>query len=180
MSSKDQRPRTRLGQSNPHRVKIVTGLIAVSACSAGLYAAYHYSMPTEVEVAVAPVRRADFVASVRVRGEIRSAHTTVLLAPMVPNLRIVHLAAQGSAVKKGDVVVEFDPVPQEQNVIQQTLQVQSIEGSINQLKATQAINTGADALNKITSEFGVESAKLDASKAQVIDVPWMAKRIASR
>jgi HlyD family secretion protein len=169
MSSKDQRPRTRLGQSKPHRVKIVTAMIALSAGSAGVYAAYHYSLPTEVEVAVAPVRRADFVIGVRVRGEIRSAHSTVLRAPQVPNLRIVHLAPQGSAVKKGDVVVEFDPVPQEQNVIQQTLQVQAIEGTINQLQATQAINSGADALNKITSEFGVESAKLEASKAQVID-----------
>ena len=144
-------------------------MIGLLACGGGLYAAYHYSLNTEVEVAVAPVRRADFVVSVRVRGEIRSAHSTVLRAPMVPGLRIVHLATQGSPVKKGEVVVEFDPAQQQQNVIQQTLQVQSIDGSIDQMKATQAIESGADTLSKMTSEFGVESAKLDASKAQVID-----------
>lgn len=138
-------------------------------CGGGLYAAYHYSMHTEVEVAVAPVRRADFVVSVRTRGDIQSAHSTILKAPMAPGLRIVHLAMQGSRVHKGDVVAEFDPVQQEQNVIQQTLQVQAIQGSIDQLKATQQINNDADGLNKMTAEYGVESAKLDASKAEVID-----------
>ena len=147
----------------------MTWMIGLAACGGGLYGAYHYSLPTEVDVAAAPVRRADFVISVRMRGEIKSARSTILRAPQAPGLRIVHLARQGSAVKKGDVVVEFDPVQQEQNVIQQTLQVQSIEGSIDQLKATQKINTGADALSKMTSEYGVESAKLDASKADVID-----------
>jgi len=90
-------------------------------------------------------------------------------APQAPGLRIVHLASQGATVKRGDVVVQFDGVQQEQNVIQQTLQVQSIQGSIDQLHATQKINDDADAMNKMTSEYGVESAKLDASKADVID-----------
>jgi hypothetical protein len=126
-------------------------------------------MTTEVEVAVAPVRRGDFVISVRTRGDIKSAHSTILKAPPAPGLRIVHLAAQGIPVKKGDVVVAFDGMQQEQNVIQQTLQVQAIQGSIDQMKATQKINDDADAMSKMTSEYGVESAKLDASKADVID-----------
>jgi len=65
--------------------------------------------------------------------------------------------------------VQFDGMQQEQNVIQQTLQVQSIQGSIDQLHATQKINNGADAMSKMNSEYGVESAKLDASKAEVLD-----------
>ena len=149
MGSKDQRPKTRLGKSNPRRVKIITWTIGLLACGSGLYAAYHYSMTTEVEVAVAPVRRGDFVISVRTRGDIKSARSTILKAPPAPGLRIVHLAAQGIPVKKGDVVVEFDGMQQEQNVIQQTLQVQSIQGSIDQMKATQKINDDADAMSKM-------------------------------
>jgi multidrug efflux pump subunit AcrA (membrane-fusion protein) len=169
MASKDQRPKIRLGKSNPRRVKLITWAIGLLACGGGLFAAYHYSTVTEVEVSVAPVRRGDFVISVRTRGEIRSARSSILKAPVAPGLRIVHLASQGSAVKRGDVVVQFDGVQQEQNVIQQTLQVQSIQGSIDQLHATQKINDDADTMNKMNSEYGVESAKLDASKADVID-----------
>jgi len=168
MGSKDQRPKTRLGKSNPRRVKIITWTIGLLACGGGLFAAYHYSTTTEVEVAVAPVRRGDFVISVRSRGDIRSARSTILTAPMVPGLRIVHLAAQGIPVKKGDVVVEFDGMQQEQNVIAQTLQVQAIQGSIDQMKATQEINNDADVMSKMQAEYGVESAKLDASKADVL------------
>src|SRR5581483_4385058 len=105
MPSKDLKPKTRLGKSNPHRVKIVTWAIGLLACGGGLYAAYHYSTNTEVEVAVAPVRRGDFVVSVRTRGDIKSARSTILKAPPAPGLRIVHLAPQGLPVKKGDVVV---------------------------------------------------------------------------
>ena len=158
-----------MGKSNPRRVKIITWAIGLAACGSGLYAAYHYTATTEVEVAVAPVRRGDFIISVRTRGDIRSAHSTILKAPMVPGLRIVHLAAQGIPVKKGEVVVAFDGMQQEQNVIQQTLSVQSIQGSIDQLKATQQISNDSDALSKMQGEYGVESSKLDASKAEVLD-----------
>jgi HlyD family secretion protein len=168
MGSKDQRPTTRLGKSNPRRVKIITWVIGLLACSGGLYAAYHYTSTTEIEVAVAPVRRGDFVISVRTRGDIKSAHSTILKAPTAPGLRIVHLAANGIPVRKGDIVVEFDGMQQEQNVITQTTSVQSIDGDIDQMKATQKINDEADAMNKMQSEYAVESAKLDASKAEVL------------
>ncbi|HUB78378.1 MAG TPA: efflux RND transporter periplasmic adaptor subunit [Bryobacteraceae bacterium] len=169
MASKDRRPKIRLGKSNPRRARLVAWAIGLSVCGGGLYAAFRYSTITEVEVATAPVRRGDFVISVRTRGEIRSTRSSILKAPVAPNLRIVKLASQGSFVHRGDVVVQFDSVAQEQNVIQQTLQVQSIQGSIDQLHATQRINDDADAMNKMTAEYGVESSKLDASKADVID-----------
>jgi RND family efflux transporter MFP subunit len=121
-----------------------------------------------VEVASARVRRADFVISVRTRGDIKSAHSTILKAPQVPGLRIVHLAANGRPIKKGDVVVEFDAVQQEQNVISRTTAVRAADGDIEQMRATQAMDDEADAMNKMTSEYGLESAKLDASKAEVL------------
>src|ERR1019366_7424874 len=83
-------------------------------------------------------------------------------------MRITHLVQNGVPVKKGDVLVEFDPVTQEQNVISQTTQVISIQGDITQMKATQKMAAGADILSKIQAEYGVESSKLDASKAEVL------------
>jgi HlyD family secretion protein len=168
MPSKDLRPKTRLGKSNPRRVKFITWTIGLLACGGGLYAAYHYTSSTEVEVATARARRSDFIISVRSRGDIKSARSSILKAPPAPGLRIVHLANNGIPVKKGDVVVEFDAVSQEQNVISQTTTVQSDNGDIVQLKATQKMNDEADAMSKMQSEYSVESAKLDASKAEVL------------
>jgi RND family efflux transporter MFP subunit len=133
-----------------------------------LYAAYRYTGTTEVEVAVARVRKADFVISVRTRGDIKSAKSTILKAPQVPGLRIVHLADNGRPIKKGEVAVEFDAVQQEQNVISRSTNVRAADGDIVQTLATQKMDDEADAMTKMSSEYDLERSKLDASKAEVL------------
>ena len=168
MPSKDLRPKQRLGRSHPRRAKIIIWVIGLLMCGSGVYAAYRYAGTTEVEVAVARVRRGDFIISVRTRGDIKSTRSTILSAPQVPGLRIVHLADNGRTVKKGDVVVEFDGVQQEQNVIMRSTNVRSANGDIVQLQATQKMSDEEDAMSKMTSEYDLERSKLDASKAEVL------------
>jgi RND family efflux transporter MFP subunit len=168
MPSKDQRPKTRLGKSHPGRTKIITWTVVLLLCAGGSYAAYRYTGTTEVEVAVARVRKADFIVSVRTRGDIKSARSTILKAPQAPGLRITHLAENGRPVHKGDVVVQFDGVMQEQNVISRSTNVQAAEGEIVQTKATQRMDDEADAMSKMASEYDLERSKLDASKAEVL------------
>ena len=121
-----------------------------------------------MEVPVARVRRGDFIISVRTRGDIKSARSVILKAPQVPGLRIVHLATAGGPMKKGEVVVEFDGSQQEQNVITRTTTVRAADGDIVQTKATQKMDDEADAMSKMSSEYDLERAKLDASKAEVL------------
>src|SRR5438045_1465436 len=168
MPSKDQRPSQRLGKSNPRRVKIITWVIGLALCGGGVVTAYRYTGTTEVEVPVARVRRGEFIISVRTRGDIKSARSVILKAPQVPGLRIVRLADPGRPVHRGDIVVEFDASQQDQNVITRTTGVRQVDGQIVQMKATQRIDDEADAMNKMTSEYELERAKLDASKAEVI------------
>ena len=168
MASKDQRPSQRLGKSNPRRVKIITWILALGLCGGGVVAAYKYTGTTQVEVAVARVRRGDFIISVRTRGDIKSTRSLILKAPQVPGLRIVRLALAGRPVKKGDVVVEFDGSQQDQFVISRTTNVRAADGDIVQTKATQKINDEADAMSKMSSEYDLERSKLDASKAEVL------------
>ncbi len=168
MPSKDQRPKIRLGRSNPRRFKIILWSLVLLLSGGGLFAAYRYAGSTEIEVAVTRVRRGDFVISVRTRGDIRSARSTILKAPQVPGLRIVRLADNGRTVSKGDVVVEFDTMMQEQNVLNRTTSVQSADGDIVQMKANQKMAGEADAMSKMQAEYDLEGAKLDASKAEVL------------
>jgi len=168
MASKDLKPKTRLGKSHPGRVKAAVWIIVLLGFGGGGYAAYRYTGTTEVEVPVARVRRGDFIVSVRTRGDIKSSRSTILKAPQVPGLRITRLAANGRPIAKGDVVVEFDGVGQEQMVIARTNNVQSVDGNIVQMKATQKMNGEQDAMLKMQSEYALERAKLDASKAEVL------------
>jgi HlyD family secretion protein len=86
----------------------------------------------------------------------------------VPGLRIVHLADNGRPIKKGEVAVEFDAVQQEQNVISRTTNVRAADGDIVQTVATHKMDDEADAMTKMSSEYDLERAKLDASKAEVL------------
>ncbi len=167
--SKDLKPKQRLGQQPSRKKKIITWTVLLLACASGLFAAYHYGTnTTRVDVPVAKARLGDFIIGVRTRGEIRSVRSIVLTAPQVPDPRIVHLAESGKPVKTGDVVVEFDAAQQEQNYLEKNTSVRTADSEIVQLKASQQITKEMDSMNLMTSQYNVERAKLEASKAEVL------------
>src|SRR5438445_13871154 len=106
MSSKDLKPKQRLGRIGSKKSRIIIWMVAGLAGAGGVFAAWHYTGTTEVEVPAARVRRGDFIISVRTRGEIKSTRSIILTAPQVPSPRIGKLAESGRAVHKAAVVVE--------------------------------------------------------------------------
>ena len=158
----------RLGQRKSWKARLAGWAVVAAVFGGGGYAAYRYTGTTEVDVPVAKVRRSDFVISVRNRGEIRSTRSVILAAPQVPDPRIVRLAESGKPVKKGDVVIEFDAEQQRQNYIERDTSVRTVESEIVQTKASHKIATEADAMSLMQSEYNVERAKLEASKAEIV------------
>jgi multidrug efflux pump subunit AcrA (membrane-fusion protein) len=169
MSSKDVKPKIRIGRkarSLPQKIALwVAGL---ALCGGVGYATYYYGVRTVVEVAVARVRRGNFVRAVRVRGEAKSVNSYLLIAPQVPNLRITRLAVSGRPVSKGDVVVEFDGAANEMALTQMNLQVQTVKSQQVSMNASQKMTNEADKMNLMTSAYSLERAKLEASKAEVV------------
>jgi HlyD family secretion protein len=167
--SKDLKPKHKLGRARFSTRKRIVIWSAISlACAGGIYAAYHYTGTTEVDVAVAPVRLGDFVVSVKTRGEIRSVRSVLLTAPQVPDPRIVKLAESGKPIKKGDVVIAFDGVQQEQNLIEKSTSVRTANSEVVQTKAQHKIDDEMDSMNLMQSEYNVQRAKLEASKAEIL------------
>ncbi len=167
--SKDLKPKQKLGRARVStRKRILIWSVVAAVCGAGAYAAFRYSGTTEVDVAVAAVRRGDFIISVKNRGEIRSVRSVLLTAPQVPDPRIVKLTDSGKPVKKGDIVIEFDGVQQEQNLIEKSTDVRTADSEIVQTKAQHKIENEMDGMNLMQSEYNVERAKLEASKAEIL------------
>jgi multidrug efflux pump subunit AcrA (membrane-fusion protein) len=142
--------------------------VALVVLAGGYYAYQYATKTTEVEVAVARVRRAEFVVAVRTRGEIRSSNSVLLTAPQVPDQQIVRIAESGKVVKKGDVIVEFDAAQQEQNLLERNTTVRTVDSEIVQTKASHRITDEADGMNLMTAEYNLERSKLEASKAEVV------------
>lgn len=170
MSSKDVKPKQRLGQTPSSRRKRILGwALTAILVGGGGYAAYQYgNAATTVEVPVAKVRRGEFVISVRTRGEIRSVNSVILTAPQVPNPQIVKIAESGKPIKAGETVVEFDAAQQEQSLLEQNTTVRTVDSEIVQTKASHRIVNEADGMNVMTAQYNLERAKLDASKAEVV------------
>jgi multidrug efflux pump subunit AcrA (membrane-fusion protein) len=162
------RPQTRLGKHDPRKVKAMFVLIGVLAAAGGGYATYHYGMTTELQIPVGRVRKGDFVISVRTRGDIKSTHSAILIAPQVPGLRILRLAKNGQVVKKGETVVQFDTAAMEQNLYTRNNSVLSAKGNLEQQMAQEKDDDVNNALSKMVSEYTLETAKLEASKAEVL------------
>jgi len=168
--SKDLKPKIRLGQTAASRRKrIILWTVLGLALAGGGYAAFRSGQQgNEVEVQVARVRKGEFVIAVRTRGEIKATHSEVIAAPQAPDLTITKLADSGKPVRKGEVVVEFDSAAQEQNLLTASTTVRTADSQITQTKASHRIVDEMDNMNKMTAEFNLDRAKLEASKAEVV------------
>ncbi len=159
----------RLGKTASSRKrKNITLAVALVVAGAGAYVAWRYAGTKEVVIATAKVRRAEFVISIRSRGEIRSTKSVILTAPQVPSPRIVRLAEAGKPIKKGDVVVEFDTAQQEQTYLERSTSVRTADSEIVQTKASHRITDEMDAMNQMQAGYNVDRAKLEASKAEIL------------
>ncbi len=167
--SKDLKPKQRIGQTaGSRRRRVISWIMVLLAGGGGVFAAYRYAGTTTVEVPVTRVRLSEFIISVKTRGEIRSTRSVILSAPQVPSPRIVRLAESGKPIKKGDVVIEFDTAQQEQSYIEGTTNVRAADADIVKLKASQQMIDEMDGMNLMTSEYNLQRAKLEASKAEIL------------
>ncbi len=159
--------KTGLGKSRKRRW--VLGWMLVLLVGAGaVYASLRLSAPPAIDVPMARVQRGDFVISVKGRGEIKSARSVLITAPQTPESRIVRLAAAGKPIKKGEVVVEFDPVTQEQNYLDRNSQVRQADSEIVQARAQHRIVNEQDSMQVMKTQYDLERAKLEASKQEIL------------
>ncbi|MCC7174817.1 MAG: efflux RND transporter periplasmic adaptor subunit [Bryobacterales bacterium] len=167
--SKDVKPKVRIGKHGlSGKKKAALWLVGLLLFGGAGYAAYYYGVRTVVEVPTQRVRRGPFVLAVKTRGEVRSTRSIVLQAPQVPNLRIQSLVASGKAVRKGDVIVEFDSASQDQALLERQTTVQTVQSQEVQTRASHKMTDEGDQLTLMNSEFSLERAKLEASKAEIL------------
>src|SRR5215831_7796391 len=140
------------GKSRKRRWLLGWTLVLLAGAGA-VFASLKLSAPPTVDVPTARVLRGDFAISVKGRGEIKSARSVLITAPQTPESRIVRLAAAGKPIKKGEVVVEFDPVTQEQTYIERNSQVRQADSEIVQAKAQNRIVNEQDAMQVMKTQY---------------------------
>lgn len=146
-------------------VVILAGAIAVVA------AARRSGIPaTDGEIPVGQVKRGNMELKVVATGELRANHSITLTAPPVGGgaLQITRLSHTGVPVKKGDIVVEFDPSEQRYKLDQNRSELQQAEQEITKAKADAAVLAAQDKVALLKARFDVRRAELDVQKNELV------------
>ena len=122
------------------------------------------------DIPVAPVQRGAIDLKVHATGELRASHSITLIAPAVGGdaLQITHLVQTGRPVKKGDVIIEFDPSEQHYKLEQNRSELLQAEQEIIKAKADAAVQTAEDKVVLLKDRYAVRSAELDVQKNELV------------
>jgi multidrug resistance efflux pump len=149
-------------------VSIVVFAIAVFIGRGVLSAARSFSTQ-EKPIPTTRVERGDVEIDVFTSGELRAPHSASLIAPAVNGtLQIVSMASTGTAVKKGDSVVQFDPSEQEYNFDQSESQLRQAEQDITKAKADAAVQAAQDQTDLLKARFDVRRAELEVGRNELV------------
>ena len=120
-------------------------------------------------VPTARVVRGPLKLTVYATGELRAGRTVNLMAPPAGGtLRIVKLLQTGTAVKKDDVVLEFDAADQQYALEQAKTDLAEAEQQIVKMKADQAVQASQDKLDLLTARYNVRRGELDTAGNEFI------------
>src|SRR6202046_511081 len=155
------------------RRAIMWAVVAVVLCAvAGVVAAVRRASPatTNDEIPTGLVKRGDLDMKVYVTGELRASHSEMLTAPPIGGgaLQITHLLHTGTAVKKGDLVMEFDPTEQLYKLDQNRSELLQADQEITKARADAAVVAAQDKVALLKARFDVRRAELDVQKNELV------------
>lgn len=152
---------------------VTWAVIAVILCAVvGVVAGVRRASPTTAgdDVPTGRVKRGDLEMKVYVTGELRASHSEMLIAPPIGGgaLQITHLLHTGAPVKKGELVMEFDPSEQHFKLDQNRSELQQADEEITKAKADASVVSAQDKVALLKARFDVRRAELDVQKNELV------------
>lgn len=146
----------------------IAAIAAVAVLGFGARAATSVLVSANDAIPTATVTRGTLKADLITTGEIKATKTDMLAVPPTGGaLRILTLLPSGTRVKKGDMVVSFDPTDQENTVEEQRSVLREAQLEISRTLATSAARQAQDALDLQTARYDLRKAELDVSASEV-------------
>jgi HlyD family secretion protein len=155
-----------------HRIFVVAVVVIVLAAGIGaVVAASRVSLPAKSDgIPLAEVKRGEIDLKVHGTAELRASHSIMLPAPSVggDSLQITRLVRAGQLVKKGDVVIEFDPSEQQYKLEQNNSELLQAEQEITKAKADAVVLAAKDQVLLLKDRYDVRRAELDVQKNELV------------
>lgn len=149
-----------------HRAIIAAAIVVVAGTAA--FGVLHRAK-SQPSLATFQVERGEFLDVLEFRGEFKAMKSVSITAPAnAGDLQILKIVADGSTVKQGDVVVEFDPSKTQQTLAQNRSTLKSSQAEIDQVRAQERLTEETDTTAVMKARYDLEVAKLDASKGEIV------------
>ena len=115
------------------------------------------------------VTRGEFVDWIQLQGEVKASRSLTLRAPAgAGELRIVTLVPNGTSVKAGDVVAEFDTSTVARTLEEKRTEVNGFEAEIDKARAEASTKKAGAVTAESAARFDVERARLDYSGREAV------------
>jgi HlyD family secretion protein len=148
------------------RVPVIVTALAVSSIAVFGFTRLARHPPTAPTF---EVKRGEFVDAIQFRGELKAMKSVTISAPAdAGTLQILKLAADGSTLKAGDVVVEFDPSKTQQDLKTDESILKSAQAEIEQVRAQGLLTEEKDRTAVMKAQYDLDTAKLEASKSEIV------------
>jgi HlyD family secretion protein len=135
--------------------------IAAVVVVAGAWTVVRATSSAGPTLATAEVTRGDYVDVVEVRGEVRPVRSMVVTAPPdAGELTIVTLAKNGTDVKKGDVVAQFDAMTLRRTIQERQSELRSAQAELKQSEAQARIVDEQQSTSVMRARYDVQRAEL--------------------
>jgi len=145
-------------------------LLAMALGGSGIACKQSTVMANDADIPTATVKEVDLQLKVFTKGALHTEQSRVVSAPPIAGgtLQIIQLAAAGTKVHAGDVVLEFDPSQQEYNLAQNRSDLEQADQEIVKAKADAAVQTAEDQTALLKAKYAVRKAELEVSKNELL------------
>ncbi len=114
------------------------------------------------DIASAEVQQGEFIVSIKSKGELKALKSQSVTVPrsIRSSIQIIAMAPEGSLVKKGDFLVQFDPTQAKQKLEEKRNELQNALAELESQKASIASNMAQLESQLQTQRYSYEQAKL--------------------
>jgi RND family efflux transporter MFP subunit len=121
------------------------------------------------DVPTALAEKGSFIDAVQIRGEIKAGRSVTIMAPSdAGELRIMKLARNGSTVKKGDVLIEFDDSTVSRTVQEKRSELRGFDAQMEQSRSESQAKNEENVTAETKAGYDVQRAGLDYSAREIL------------
>lgn len=149
-------------------VKVFVAVIAIAAAAIGWQ---RYGRTVEPTLPTTEVQRGAFADVVEIRGEVRPVRSTLVMAPAnAGELTILKIAKNGTAVKPGDVVAEFDAMAMRRTIQEKQSDLRSAMAELSQAREQSKLTLEERNAAVRRARFEAVKARLSVTEADIAGV----------